>query len=54
MCSVSLRRCVLRVFGLSIAKCRFGLRQVAYLGRVTDGVRVWADPARMQGLRDLA
>jgi hypothetical protein len=26
---------------------------VAFLGRVTDGVRVWADPARMQGLRDL-
>ena len=40
-------------FRLSIAKCRFGLRQVAFLGRVTDGVRVWADPDRMQGLRDL-
>jgi hypothetical protein len=40
-------------FRLSITKCRFGLREVAYLGRVTDGVRVWADPARMQGLRDL-
>ena len=40
-------------FRLGIAKCKFGLREIAYLGRVTDGVRVWADPARMQGLRDL-
>jgi hypothetical protein len=40
-------------FRLSIAKCRFGVQVVSYLGHCTDGVRVWADPARMQGLRDL-
>lgn len=40
-------------FRLSIAKCCFGVPIVSYLGRMTDGIRVWADPERMQGLRDL-